>query len=145
MKKTLMAILLASSFSNAIANDGSQIYFGVLDNSSGSPVLNAVSEVSRSKGELVCWLVKELPAKTPYKVVETFNSPAGSVFERVATVTQINENATEHILAYQIHTNEEGHYMACWGFGNSDPIGLYQHKVQLNGKEFEPNQFQLVQ
>lgn len=144
MKKIIMAALLASSFSGAMANDGSRVHFGILDNSSGSPVLNATAEVSRMKGEPVCWFAQGLPARTPLKVVETFNAPAGSVFERPDSVIQVNTSATEHTLSYQTYTDDKGQHLVCWAFGSSDPIGLYQHKVKLNDQEFGTNEFQLV-
>ncbi|MDK4689596.1 hypothetical protein [Kingella negevensis] len=142
MKKLLLASVLISCFSGAMAADAPKVYFGKLDKQSNQVI--ADNDVSQNKGEPVCWQAINFPANTQIAVKERFSSPVGGNFEMLDAIREINEQATEHMLSYTRTTDAKGMVSNCWVFGRQDPVGLYTHTLKLNNSDAGSNQFRVV-
>lgn len=156
MKKALL-LALGLVATNAFANSETSAAVSVND----KPIMKiAVYDVSNkvarelgnkfslkeSKNQRLCWVVFNMPFQpNSNTVIEEFTAPTNKAkfIAPQASVVVSKDGKTSTITRSMVAKNNE-YIENCWRFDNSDPLGKYTLKVQVNNVTFGTSEFEIV-
>lgn len=153
MKKALTVILglmSASVLANAPialtpSSNAPLLSLGVYDVSTKVPTALVGEQYSVSNGNhRLCWVAFNMPFQAQNIVIEQFISPAKAVFADPNASVDSSEDGKTHFIRSTLASKNNEAIEKCWKFDQTDPIGVYQLHVEVNGIHFNAGTFELV-